>query len=256
VDALLGRPFTQLRVKGFGAFTIRPGTSDCRVVREILGNGEYDLSFYPQHTAIETEYARIVDAGRTPLIVDLGANIGAASRWYALRYPRAHIVAVEPDRSNAELCRRNTAGQDVGVITAAVGSTPGFVSVSDDSDEKWAITTTRDDRGGIPICLVNDIVRSVPDAELFIVKVDIEGFEADLFSANTEWVQQAAVVIIEPHDWLMPGGATSRSFQQVFGALDHDVLIRGENLVYVRRAPGVAGSGTLTRPWAMAVGAA
>lgn len=235
LGARLGREQMCVRVKRFGRFTIRPRTSDCNVVRAILGYAEYDLSQFPQHTSIQAAYDRIVAAGRTPLIVDLGANIGVASVWFSCMYPRAHIVAVEPESSNADLCRRNTAGRDVEVLTAAVGSTPGFVAVSETQDDKWAVTTKRDPRGETPICLVNDIVRAVRGGELFIVKIDIEGFEDDLFAANTEWVHQATVVIIEPHDWLMPAAATSRRFQRVFGALDRDLLIRGENLVYVRR---------------------
>lgn len=235
LDARLGRSHMCVRVKRFGRLTIRPRTSDCNVVREILGFESYDLSNFPQQAAIQAAYDRILAAGRTPLIVDLGANIGAASVWFALAYPRAHVVAVEPESSNADLCRRNTAGHDIEVLTAAVGSSPGFVAVSETDREKWAVTTTRDPGGRTPICLVNDIVRDRPDRELFIVKIDIEGFEADLFAANTEWVREATVVIIEPHDWLMPHAASSRTFQRVFGELDYDLLIRAENLVYVRR---------------------
>jgi FkbM family methyltransferase len=38
--------------------------------------------------------------GQTPLILDLGANIGASAVWFAVRYPAAHIVAFEPHPDN------------------------------------------------------------------------------------------------------------------------------------------------------------
>lgn len=41
------------------------------------------------------------------------------------------------------------------------------------------------------------------DADPFIVKVDIEGFEADLFSANTQWVGRTPIIITELHNWLI-----------------------------------------------------
>jgi hypothetical protein len=43
-------------------------------------------------------------------------------------------------------------------------------------------------------------------------------------------------VFIEPHEWMMPGKATSRSFQLEFGKRDFDLLLNGEGLLYVRRS--------------------
>jgi hypothetical protein len=66
------------------------------------------------------------------------------------------------------------------------------------------------------------------------VKVDIEGFEADLFASNTDWLDDVSVVIVEPHDWLLPGRGTSLSFQLELARRAFEVLVSGENLVYVR----------------------
>ena len=79
------------------------------------------------------------------------------------------------------------------------------------------------------------VARCGEGAELFIVKVDIEGFESDLFAANLEWLDQAAAVMIEPHDWLLPGSGTSTDFQKAMAERGFDLLISGENLLYVRR---------------------
>ena len=43
------------------------------------------------------------------------------------------------------------------------------------------------------------------------------------------------VVFIEPHDWLMPGEGSSRSFQAAFGQRDFEIFVSGENIIYVRR---------------------
>ena len=76
----------------------------------------------------------------------------------------------------------------------------------------------------------------VDHGELFAVKIDIEGFEDDLFAAETAWLEEVALVYIEPHDHLFPDRASSRTFQRELGRRDFDLVIRGENLVYVRRA--------------------
>jgi hypothetical protein len=74
----------------------------------------------------------------------------------------------------------------------------------------------------------------VPNGTLFIAKIDIEGFEGDLFSDNIGWLKDVYAVYIEPHDWLLPGKATSRNFQRAMGDLDFEIYISGENLLYVR----------------------
>ena len=69
---------------------------------------------------------------------------------------------------------------------------------------------------------------------LFLVKIDIEGFEEDLFSKNTEWLMDTKAVIIEPHDWMFPGRYSSQSFQAAIAGEQFELLIRGENLIYIR----------------------
>jgi hypothetical protein len=66
----------------------------------------------------------------------------------------------------------------------------------------------------------------------FIIAIDIEGFESDLFAYNADWLKQ--FTHIEPHDWLLTGQNTSRSFQSALGREDFDVLLCGEDVVYVR----------------------
>jgi hypothetical protein len=79
------------------------------------------------------------------------------------------------------------------------------------------------------------------NARLFIAKIDIEGFEDDLFSDNTRWVDDVEVIIIEPHDWLFPGTGTSRNFQRAISKRPFEVVISGENLVYIRIPDQTAG---------------
>jgi hypothetical protein len=59
--------------------------------------------------------------------------------------------------------------------------------------------TIRGENGHI---LVHTIPAPVADegefAQLFLVAVDIEGFEKDLFQANTEWVDETAAILSSP----------------------------------------------------------
>jgi hypothetical protein len=64
----------------------------------------------------------------------------------------------------------------------------------------------------------------------FMVKIDIEGGEQDLFESNTDWVEHTAIVVVELHDWLFPRQRTSLPFLRCVSALDRDFVYRGENV--------------------------
>lgn len=214
----------------FGPLYFRPAESDLMTLWQTLGAREYDLGRCPQAATITRAYQQALAAGRTPVIIDAGANIGGASLWFSHLYPKARIFAVEPDPANAGLCRRNTEGRNVEVIEAAIGSRPGSVSLVS-GDAAWGIQTARG--GDIPIVTVPQILARALDPVLVIAKIDIEGFEADLFAEETAWIDQTTALFIEPHDWMLPGAGSSRSFRAAIGP-QFDVLISGENLAFVR----------------------
>ena len=238
-------------VKGLGPVVIRRGSTDGDVFAQIFAHKEYNLRRFGQFEAVEARVEQIAARGRRPLVVDLGANNGASALWFARMFPTARVVAVEPDQDNAAICALNTADYDVEVLPVAIGSVPGSVTLVSEDRENWAFTTVRDGAGSVPVTTVPDIVAAQGDEfELLLVKIDIEGFEEDLFAENTDWVRDATVIIVEPHDWMLPGGHTSRNFQRVLGADHFDVMILGENLIYVRSAepspssPAVADAGS------------
>jgi FkbM family methyltransferase len=225
-----------VRVKGVGHFTLRPKSTDAAVVSQVFSWLQYDTSQFPQHARMVQAYRDILARDHRPLILDLGANNGASARWFAREYPEASIVAVEPDADNARICRLNTDGYPVEVVAAAIGGSPGQVSL-DSATASVSYQTTRSSDGGVPVVTVGQILADRrSDHELFIVKIDIEGFEEDLFASGTEWVDEAHVIMIEPHDWKFPDRDTSRHLQETMGRLPFHLLLSGENLIYVRHA--------------------
>jgi hypothetical protein len=70
---------------------LRARTSDLDVHREIFVNEQYKHDF--------------LAAPR--VIVDVGANIGLSSIYFAIHYPNARILALEPEESNFRLLRKN-----------------------------------------------------------------------------------------------------------------------------------------------------
>ena len=236
IAAARGRAF-RVYVPGAGLLELRPHSSDASTIRQVFRDQEYDISVFPQWPDVQRHYRLLLAEGKTPLIVDAGANIGAASIWFAECFPEAVVVAVEPDAANAAACRKNIARHPtIRLVEAAIGATPGFVALSNPQQQAWAIQTSRSDESdvGVRICTIPELVMTEPRAELFIVKIDIEGFESDLFSSETEWVLKTKVIYIEPHDWMGTARGSSHSFQRTMGKAGFDLLISGENLTYVR----------------------
>ena len=228
-------------LKGFGKVHFRARESDLDSLRQVFVSREYDIRPPALAERVHAKYRSIIDSGRKPVIVDAGANIGAASIWFARTFPDAAIVAVEPHPANAGMLRMNVDGlENCIVVEAGVGAEPGRASLSQDMG--WAVRTTRS-VNGVEIITLDDALARVPEGETFIVKIDIEGFESDLFASNTSWLDKCFAVIIEPHDWLLTGQMSSRTFQETMAGHPFELFILGENLLYVRcigTEPGIA----------------
>jgi FkbM family methyltransferase len=223
----------RIRIAGYGNLHLRTGQSDCAVIRQVFRERQYDLgSIDGIGKRIWNRYTEILNSGGTPIIVDAGANIGAASLWFLTAYPRARVIAIEPEPDNLSILQLNANGKErLTVMAAAVGSTAGFVSVKCDGPG-WAARTMRA-QAGIPIVTMDSAFRSVERGVPFIAKIDIEGFEKDLFSENLGWLSDVYAVYIEPHDWLLPGQMTSRPFQCALAQHAFELTISGDNLVFV-----------------------
>jgi FkbM family methyltransferase len=229
-----GAEMAPVHISGIGPIYLRAGESDVAAVRQIFGHKDYDIGSIPAIGArLNARYRAILQGGRKPVIVDAGANVGTAALWFRKTYIEAAIVAVEPEPGNLGVLKRNLEGRrDMMVLAAAIGGRSGFVEVKMGT-LGWAAQTLRSE-SGVPIVTMADAFAKVADGIPFIAKIDIEGFESDLFSANVEWLNDVSMVIIEPHDWMLPGKKTSRSFQAAMGQHDFEIFISGENLIYIR----------------------
>jgi FkbM family methyltransferase len=237
VHRVLGTELASIPLRGIGSVWVRPMNSDVDTIRQVFGGRDYALdSPAAVGERVRRRYEEILADDRRPIIVDAGANIGAASLWFKHEFPESAIVAVEPDPSNAAILRRNFGNDPHGkVLEAAIGDELGFVTLAagNPEGEGWAMQTERAD-DGVPVVTIHDAFAAAGDGVPFIVKIDIEGFERDLFRSNTTWLADTYVVFIEPHDWMMPGQHTSQNFQKAMAEHPFELFLKGENLVYVR----------------------
>jgi FkbM family methyltransferase len=225
---------------------LRSATSDWFTFDQIFINEDYNLKALKRYPEFEALYAQYSAEG-VPLILDLGANIGLSSVYFHHVWPSSKIVAVEPSEDNFRVLRENFGNNEqFEALLAGIASRTSKLALTDPSVEKNAFTTTTLDdsaEGGISGVTVPGILSRHPRSGgyfPFIVKIDIEGFESELFSGNTDWINEFPVLIIEMHDWLFPGQRTSTNFLKTISQLDRDFVYLGENVFSIRNDRSVS----------------
>lgn len=226
-----------LDVPTLGKVWLRAQAHDQAVFQQVWVKREYDIpGVAPAHWA---SLWQAYEAAERPTILDAGAHVGMSVLWWKRLFPRAHVVAVEPSSANLALLRRNIEGLDgVTVLHAALAGQEGRLRL-DAPDSGSAATHVGAGGSGeeVAATTVGRILESQGTDELLLAKIDIEGAEADVFAGDLAWMDRTRALVIETHDWLWPGKATSRNLWAAIGARHFDVLHAGEN-VYLFRCEG------------------
>lgn len=227
-EALVGR------VDGLKLFFHRGTASDYGVLGQIFWSQDYDLSRLRRGDEILQIYSSLLRSGQKPLIIDAGANIGASVFWFAHHFPEGHICAFEPQGENFEFLSKNVQEikGDIQVIKAAVGASDGFVDVVDEGQGECGFRTKISSHGETKlISLKRFLSEKISEGFVpFLVKIDIEGGEEQLFSGECQWMDCFPLIIIELHDWLIPRKRTSRTFLEFVSRCDRDFVYVGENI--------------------------
>lgn len=171
---------------------LRAGTSDVMVFEQIFLSEEMDFSM------------RSVPK----LIIDAGANIGLSSIYLSRKFPKARIVALEPEAENFELLKRNVkAYPNVVPVNQALWSSASTVQIVDRSVASWAFQVqmvTSKSEGAVISTSVAELVREFGAIDL--LKMDIEGSELEVLSHGTDrWVSSVGMIAVELHDRFQPG---------------------------------------------------
>lgn len=169
------------------------------------------------------------------LIVDCGANVGYVSILFANAYPRAHVMAIEPEDSNVAILRLNTDPyENIDVVPAAVWSTGGSVQIANPAGEKDAFQVRAEAGGAIEAVTIDSIMRMADADRIDILKLDIEGAELEIFSGPCEWLSKVAILLIELHDRVAPG--CSLTFYSALARHDFTEIKRGLAYAFLNRA--------------------
>lgn len=191
-------------------------------IEHIFLNDEFDSAKTGRKAELTRYYEHLISEGKTPLIVDLGANIGLASAYFHELWPKARIVSVEPDAGNCALARANLPAT-AALVEAAVASHGGMAGLIDTGRNCGFQVDADVTAGTIPLVTVDELLARFSGAP-FIIKIDIEGFEENLFSANTEWIDKFPLLLIELHDWMLPGRCVTKNFIKALAVRERELM--------------------------------
>jgi len=220
--------------------------ADVGVLHQVFAEQSYAMSRFERWPGLAA-FASADAIGGPPLVLDCGANIGAASMYFSILYPEARVVAVEPERENFELLLDNVAPfPRVRAVRKAIASAPGKLSLRDPGIGAWGYRTDGGENAGpvleeVEATTVSAILAEEPASVPFVLKVDIEGAEGDLFAKHTDMLSRFPVVIVELHDWMLPAQRTSRSFLAWHLTQERDFVYHGENVFSISSALAATG---------------
>lgn len=204
--------------------------SDRAIINMVFQREMFALERWQQTTALNDYMLRKTRLGLKPLLVDAGANIGAASLYFNQIYAGLKTVAIEPDAENAKLARHNLGGLDAKVIEGALGKEIGLMYINDIDFSPISYRVGETGNKAVESHTIPSLLSALDGNSFpFILKIDIEGGEDIVFANDTSWLNLFPLVIIELHDWMLPFQNSSRNFFRNIATCEFDIINHGEN---------------------------
>ena len=206
-------------------------SSDRDILHMIFISKMFDMKQFSQHNALLIYNEHMAALGSKPLLIDAGANIGAASKYFNEIYKNLKIVAIEPDAQNAAIAKLNLANCDDEIIQSALSSKNGHALLNTEDFGPISYRVGKSGNVQVPTVTIPKLIREIEgNAHPLIVKIDIEGGEEDVFENNVTWLEKIPCLIIELHDWMLPGKHNSKNLLKAISFFNFYVVYRCENL--------------------------
>jgi len=210
---------------------------DYQVANQIFINEDYNLKKFARFEEINNYQDGLIKKNLKPLIVDCGGHIGLASKYFSVIYPQSKIILIEPEIENFEnAIKNNLNNANIEFLNVAIGSENAKCEMFNPGLGNWGYRTIKNNEGDLNVISVNQILKEYKKQNEipFIIKIDIEGFENELFSKNIEWIDIFPIIIIELHDWMLPKTSNSINFLSEISKRNRDFLYSGENIFSIK----------------------
>lgn len=166
-----------------------------------------DESVYTQ-VFVEKEYESLLHIKNPKIIIDCGSYIGLSSIWFLTHFLNSKIIALEPDKQNYLLCKRNLQPylDRATLLNKALWSDSKGVQLHRGTfrdGKDWAVQTKKEidkDSKFIESIDMQGLIKKYNLSSIDILKIDIEGAEKEVFSSkNMNWLNIVKNIVIEIH---------------------------------------------------------
>jgi FkbM family methyltransferase len=188
-------------------------------VLKSLNGVEVEVPNRMMHTAKEVFFTddykfdqvqeKVLGLSSSPIIVDVGANVGYLSAFSFTRFPEAKVLSVEPLPKNLELLKRNQERNPnfswsvfEGVLSGVDGQTEIQFDNSDDFSTSASMYGLDDgaDKIQVQSLKLSSLLSSNQISEVHILKLDCEGAEYDiLYALSDAELNRVAFITMETH---------------------------------------------------------
>lgn len=169
--------------------------------------GTTDIDVF-KHVFVLGEYTNIRENSSAELVVDCGANAGFSTVYLLNHFPQATVIAIEPDSGNFDVLLKNTCsyGKRCRQVQAAVWKEPGHLVLTAapcGDGREWARgvrPAAAGEEAEIKAISISQLLEEYPKKRVALLKIDIEGSEEDLFTAeDLAWLDWVDRIVIELH---------------------------------------------------------
>jgi len=195
----------------------REGSSDALVIYEILLKGRKS----------EYWHARLPKPEDVEVVLDIGANIGAATVFFSELYPAAKIHAFEPIPGNLDILKMNAASRGnperitchLLALSDKDGELQMIHSPGAHNHGGWSFyqrgAAGNEEKVSVPVRKSGDFVRELGLDRIDVIKIDTEGAEKEILHGLTpEQLASVKYIVGELHgerdfdllDWLEQRG--------------------------------------------------
>jgi len=174
----------------------------------------------------QDEYASDISRDKVKTILDLGSNIGVSVAYFRMRYPRAHIYAVEADSTNFKRLKENCKDMNnVTLIHGAIGDKTGPIEFhSNESSVSGSLYKREGDMNATVIdgFKIDDLVSRYHIGHIDILKFDIEGAEFDAFKVSPRTLRETNIAMGEVHPDI--GNRSADDFIKLFAEYEVKIV--------------------------------
>ncbi len=158
----------------------------------------------------ERQYRLRVPLPDRPVIVDAGANFGAAAAWFLAHHPDADLHCFEPQSENFRLLSANLGGRpNVALHRAAVGAHAGTVALhlaAHGAEHSTVAGAAGAATEVVPAVRLADYLATAGLDRVDLLKLDVEGSEIDALVGLGDDLRRVGAIVGEVHERLIDQG--------------------------------------------------